>query len=237
MHYTDPSDGGASDSGLSFGAGRDFRADRSNFAGRDLFSVAGNSVGINGTSLINSSLVISNGSRSHTVPMLVIVSIGAVLVLVLGIGVYGTVTSWSGIDTRVVFTEGASGARKTLETLQKAEKAGNSDAWCELAQPGSADCVQKISAVFERAPESYRKEIDKVEVGSVSVSDGTAVAIMRFRGKPQGSVRLKWSRNRWQLNAGDYTVLLWAGGLYLSIVDAAHNNGPLDDLLKGLTGG
>ncbi|MGC4956727.1 hypothetical protein ACLQ2P_26245 [Actinomadura citrea] len=236
MEHTRPPDFEESRSGVSLNAGRNAHVRNSRIAGRDLFSVAGNSVGINGTSLINSSLVIRNGSRSFALPMFAVAGIGAVLLLVLGFGLYGTVAAGSGIDTRVVFTEGASGARKTLESLKKAERSGNAKAWCELAQPGQENCTQKISAAFERAPESYRKEIDKVDAGSVSVSGSTATAMMRFRGEQQGTAHLERSRNRWQLNPGEYAVLLWAGGLYLSIVDAAHDNGPFDHLLPGFGG-
>lgn len=236
MEQTGPPDPAMPRPGVSFDVGGDARVEDSAVAGRDLVTVAGTSVGVVGTSLVNSSLVIRNQQRSFEVPALAVVAAAAVLLLVLGVGVH-RVTAGSGIDTDVVFTEGATGARETLASLKRAERSGDAAAWCAMAQPGAADCVPKLSAAFERAPESYRAEIDDVDAGDVTAGDGAATAVMRFRGERQGTVHLEWSRNRWQVNPTEYVLLLWAGGLYLSIVDAAHGNGPLDGLRRGLGGG
>jgi hypothetical protein len=200
--------------------------------GRDILQVGDSSVGVQGTSLINSKLVIKNGGSSRAVSAPAVV----LLVLVVVTASAFFVFSGPGIDTGVVSVPGKAGARKTLEALKKAEIAGDAPAWCEIAQPDEANCETQISGVFRRAPESYRDEVGKAGVGDITIKDDTATAMMVFDGTRKGTIRLVWWRNRWQIHPVDYLFGIGANGLYLSIVDSAHGRGPLDGLLKGLGG-
>ncbi len=198
--------------------------------GRDILQVGDSSVGVQGTSLINSKLVIKNGGSSRAVS-------ASVVLLVLVVVTASAFFVFSGPGSTPVSSPFR--ARRGAQDAGGAEEGrdrGDAPAWCEIAQPDEANCETQISGVFRRAPESYRDEVGKSGVGDITIKDDTATAMMVFDGTRKGTIRLVWWRNRWQIHPVDYLFGIGANGLYLSIVDSAHGRGPLDGLLKGLGG-
>ncbi|WP_156724773.1 hypothetical protein [Streptomyces apocyni] len=189
-------------------------------SGNRSVSVSGNTTRIRDSIIAAGSVSVThirrNPVRSAVLAAAVTLTYGGYLLL-------GSETSSAdGVDTSVVNEKGLTGASHTVEQLRKAERTGDAEAWCEIAQPSDRSCAGLMRGEFDQRSPENRAQVENVTIGDARERQGGAQAMLGWKGEPQYPLHLAWTNGRWRVDNSSYMLIGLSGGAFLVVVDD-HN--------------
>lgn len=185
--------------------------------GNRQITMSGETVRIKKTIIATGDVTVTN-IRRHPVVSLTV----AVLAVLLPWGGYTLVGPEPAVDTSVATEEGTSGAARTVQQLRAAERLGDAEAWCELAQPSDGSCAGIMQRQFGYRSAEYRSQVDQVSIGETVAEEGGTRTALGWQGEPQYALQLVRTGGRWHLDPALYALIGLQGGAFLIVVDD-HN--------------
>jgi hypothetical protein len=195
-------------------------------------TIAGGSV-TQTTSTTNSST--TNNRNVHRGGFHVRFGLGAAALVILVGGVYGIGKAISSSD--ITQQAGLSGATGTLQQIRQAELDENPSTYCRLAsQNNSNACRSFMSASFATTSATVKAQLPSVAFGAGSGSSETVGFPVLVGTRQIGRIDMEWTGSRWQLEAGEYDMLLLDGGLLHGAVEAVDGTGSFGTGSSGSSG-